>query len=77
MLHARPACPLGLDGQPSEVDLYQAKIVKGKHLVDDVVIVGGGPSGLATAYEANSHGAKVYVLECRSVVGDLLRTTLF
>ena len=43
--------------------------------MDDVVIVGGGPSGLAAAHEAVGHGAKVSVLERLGVVGGLSRTT--
>ena len=45
--------------------------------MDDLVIVGGGPSGLAAAYEAVGHGAKVSVLERLGVVGGLSRTTVF
>ena len=45
--------------------------------MDDLVIVGGGPSGLAAAYEAVGHGAKVSVLEHLGVVGGLSRTTVF
>lgn len=45
--------------------------------MDDLVIVGGGPSGLAAAYEAVGHGAKVSVLERLGVVGGLSRTSVF
>jgi phytoene dehydrogenase-like protein len=43
----------------------------------DVVIVGGGPSGLAAAYEASSQGAAVSVFERLDIVGGLARTILF
>jgi protoporphyrinogen oxidase len=43
----------------------------------DLVIVGGGPSGLAAADEAVSRGARVLVLERLAVVGGLSRTTVF
>ena len=41
----------------------------------DIVIVGGGPSGLAAAYESVNHGATVAVLERMEQVGGLARTT--
>jgi protoporphyrinogen oxidase len=44
---------------------------------EDLVIVGGGPSGLAAAHEAICHGAKALVLERLAVVGGLARTTVF
>jgi protoporphyrinogen oxidase len=44
---------------------------------DDLVIVGGGPSGLAAAFEAVGYGAKVLVLERLGAVGGLSRTTVF
>ena len=43
----------------------------------DLVIVGGGPSGLAAAYEAVGRGAKAVVLERLDRVGGLARTTNF
>lgn len=43
----------------------------------DVVIVGGGPSGLAAAYEAAGQGAAVSVFERLDIVGGLARTILF
>ena len=43
----------------------------------DIVIVGGGPSGLSAAYEAVKHGAKVLVLEQQNLVGGLSRTTVY
>ena len=43
----------------------------------DLVIVGGGPSGLAAAYEAVGRGAKAVVLERLHRVGGLPRTTNF
>ena len=49
----------------------------GAIVTDDLVIVGGGPSGLAAAYEAVCRGAKVLVLERLAVVGGLSRTTVF
>jgi protoporphyrinogen oxidase len=45
--------------------------------MDDLVIVGAGPSGLAAAYEAVGRGAKALVLECLDRVGGLSRTTNF
>ncbi len=45
--------------------------------MDDLVIVGGGPSGLSAAYEAVGRGAKVTVLERLDRVGGLSRTTNF
>jgi protoporphyrinogen oxidase len=43
----------------------------------DLVIVGGGPSGLAAAHEAVGRGAKAVVLERLDRVGGLSRTTNF
>ena len=40
----------------------------------DIVIIGGGPSGLSAAYECVKHGAKVLVLEQENLVGGLART---
>src|SRR5262245_51828239 len=48
-----------------------------RRLMDDLVIVGGGPSGLAAAHEAVGRGAKAVVLERLPVVGGLSRTTAF
>jgi len=45
--------------------------------MNDLVIVGGGPSGLAAAYEAVGRGAKAIVLERLDRVGGLSRTTDF
>src|SRR5215472_10902241 len=45
--------------------------------VDDLIVVGGGPSGLAAAHEAVGRGAKVLVLERLAEVGGLSRTTVF
>jgi putrescine oxidase len=45
--------------------------------MDDLVIVGGGPSGLSAAHEAVGRGAKVAVLERLSGVGGLSRTMAF
>src|SRR5262245_5791130 len=45
--------------------------------MNDIVIVGGGPSGLAAAYEAAGHGAKASVLERLDRVGGLARTLDF
>ena len=43
----------------------------------DLVIVGGGPSGLAAAYEAARHGASVSVFERLDIIGGLSRTIPF
>ena len=43
----------------------------------DVVIIGGGPSGLAAAYEAAGQGATVSVFERLDIVGGLARTVAF
>jgi protoporphyrinogen oxidase len=43
----------------------------------DVVMVGGGPSGLAAAYEAVGHGASIIVLERLDRLGGLARTIEF
>lgn len=40
----------------------------------DAVIIGGGPSGLSSAWELTKHGAKVAVLERLNIVGGLSRT---
>jgi protoporphyrinogen oxidase len=45
--------------------------------MSDIVIVGGGPSGLAAAHESVSHGAAVTVLERLDRVGGLARTIPF
>src|SRR5262245_34290537 len=45
--------------------------------MDDLVIVGGGPSGLAAAHEAVGRGAKAVVVERLGRVGGLARTTTF
>ena len=45
--------------------------------MDDLVIIGGGPSGLAAAHEAVGRGAKSIVLERLDCVGGLSRTTVF
>ena len=43
----------------------------------DVVIIGGGPSGLAAAYEAAGQGASVSVFERLDIIGGLSRTIPF
>jgi len=43
----------------------------------DLVIVGGGPSGLSAAHEAVGRGAKAVVLERLDLLGGLSRTTTF
>ena len=43
----------------------------------DLVIVGGGPSGLSAANEAIEQGANAVVLERLDLLGGLSRTTLF
>ena len=45
--------------------------------MNDVVIIGGGPAGLAAAHEAVGCGAKAIVLEKLDRVGGLARTTEF
>jgi protoporphyrinogen oxidase len=45
--------------------------------MNDIVVIGGGPAGLAAAHEAVSHGATVTVLERLQVVGGLARTIAF
>ena len=45
--------------------------------MNDIVVIGGGPAGLAAAHEAVSHGAAVTVLERLQVVGGLARTIAF
>jgi protoporphyrinogen oxidase len=42
--------------------------------VTRLVIVGGGPSGMAAAYEATRHGASALVIEKWDRVGGLART---
>jgi len=46
-------------------------------MTDDIIIVGGGPSGLAAAYECVQHGAPVAVVERLDQVGGLCRTIEF
>ena len=43
--------------------------------MDDVVIVGAGPSGLTAAHEVAHHGARTTVIEQLDQVGGLSRTT--
>jgi protoporphyrinogen oxidase len=43
----------------------------------DLVVIGGGPSGLAAAYEASRQGASVSVFERLDIVGGLSRTIPF
>jgi protoporphyrinogen oxidase len=43
----------------------------------DLIVIGGGPSGLAAAHEAIAHGARVTVLERLDRVGGLSRTLDF
>ena len=45
--------------------------------MSDVVVIGGGPSGLTAAHEAVGHGATVTVLERLDRVGGLARTIPF
>ncbi len=45
--------------------------------MDDIVIVGGGPSGLAAAHEAVKHKARVTVVEKLDRLGGLARTLDF
>ena len=45
--------------------------------MNDIVVIGGGPAGLAAAHEAVSRGAAVTVLERLQVVGGLARTIAF
>lgn len=45
--------------------------------MNDLVVIGGGPAGLAAAHEAVSRGAAVTVLERLQVVGGLARTIAF
>ena len=45
--------------------------------MNDVVVIGGGPAGLAAAYEAVGRGAAVTLLERLQVVGGLARTIAF
>lgn len=46
-------------------------------VMDDIVIVGAGPSGLTAAREAASHGARTIVVEQLDQVGGLARTIEF
>ena len=46
-------------------------------MMEDLVIVGGGPSGLAAAHEAVGYGAKPIVIEQLDRLGGLSRTTEF
>ena len=46
-------------------------------MTTDIVIVGGGPSGLAAAYEAVGRGARAIVLERLDRLGGLARTEEF
>ena len=46
-------------------------------MIDDIVVVGGGPSGLAAALEAVENGARVTVLERLDRPGGLCRTLTF
>jgi protoporphyrinogen oxidase len=46
-------------------------------IVDDIAIIGGGPSGLAAAREAGRLGARPLVLERLDQVGGLARTISF
>ena len=45
--------------------------------MNDIVVIGGGPAGLAAAHEVVGHGASVTVLERLPVVGGLARTIAF
>ena len=45
--------------------------------MDDLIIVGAGPSGLAAAHEEVGRGARVLVLERLDRVGGLSRATVF
>src|SRR5262249_2805336 len=44
--------------------------------MDDIVIAGGGPSGLAAANQTASHGARTSVIERLIQAGGLARTEL-
>ena len=46
-------------------------------MTGDLVVIGGGPSGLAAAFEAVRHGTNAIVLERLDCVGGLARTTSF
>src|SRR6267142_2193248 len=67
-------CP---DGQllrnPSEIELARCIGLVGPidpNRIYDVVVVGAGPAGLATAVYAGSEGLSVLVLDCRSFGGQ-------
>ena len=46
-------------------------------MMDDIIIVGAGPSGLAAAHEVTNHGARTTVVEQMDHVGGLARTIEF
>jgi protoporphyrinogen oxidase len=46
-------------------------------MTNDIVVIGGGPSGLAAAHEAVGRGARVIVVERLDQVGGLARTLEF
>ncbi len=45
-----------------------------KPAAENIIVLGAGPAGLATAHEVTRHGGKVTVLERNSYVGGLCRT---
>src|SRR6266513_427506 len=67
-------CPSGqLLRNPTEPDLARCIGLLGPidpHRLYDVVIVGAGPAGLATAVYAGSEGLSVLVLDCRAFGGQ-------
>ena len=67
-------CPNGnLLRKPSEDQLARCVGLVGPvdpHKLYDVVVVGAGPSGLATAVYAGSEGLSVLVIDCRSFGGQ-------